>query len=141
VLVHAAEATIVRTGGDADGMFVCPSGATSLAEGLVDLLVQNVDAVFVLSDGYENRPAGRFAEVVTAVRGMGIETPIFHLNPVFAAESKGVRSLAESGVATLPVRAPEALGLGFVRGLLETEPARGLTALVGLALPPAEIGA
>jgi len=135
VLAHAAEAVIVRSGGDGDGMLVRPSGATSLAEGLVELLAREVDAVFVLSDGYENRPAGRFAEVVTAVRGMGIETPIFHLNPVFAAESKGVRALAEIGVATLPVRAPEALGLGFIRGLLETEPARGLTALVGLALP------
>lgn len=135
VLAHAAEATIVRCGGDADGMLVRPSGATSLAEGLVELLMTHVDAVFVLSDGYENRPAGRFAEVVAAVRGMGVATPIYHLNPVFAAESKGVRQLAETGAVTLPVRAPEALGLGFVRGLLETDPARGLAQLADIALP------
>jgi len=140
-LAHAASAVVVQSGGDADGILVRPCGATSLAEGLVELLMTNVDAVFVLSDGYENRPAGRFAEVVAAVRGMGIETPIFHLNPVFAAESKGVRSLADKGVATLPVRAPEALGLGFIRGLLETEPARGLAALASMALERPQIGA
>ncbi len=144
VLAHAAEAAIVRCGGDADGMLVRPSGATSLAEGLVELLMTNVDAVFVLSDGYENRPAGRFSEVVAAVRGMGIATPIYHLNPVFAAESKGVRQLVapsgaltgtKVGAVTLPVRAPEALGLGFIRGLLETDPARGLAQLADIALP------
>ncbi|MBI2389280.1 MAG: VWA domain-containing protein [Deltaproteobacteria bacterium] len=135
VLAHAAEATIVRAGGDGDGMLVRPSGATSLAEGLVELLVARVDAVFVLSDGYENGPAGRFAEVVAAVRAIGISTPIYHLNPVFAAESKGVRQLAQDGAVTLPVRAPEALGLGFVRGLLETDPARGLAQLADIALP------
>lgn len=136
VLAHAADATIVRCGGDADGVLVRPSGATSLAEGLVELLAAGVDAVFVLSDGYENRPAGRFAEVVAAIRSMDVHTPIFHLNPVFAAEAGGVRSLAGEGVATLPVRAPEALGLAFVRGLLAAEPRRGLDALVGLARLP-----
>lgn len=135
VLAHAAEATIVRAGGDGDGMLVRPSGPTSLAEGLVELLMASVDAVFVLSDGYENGPAGRFAEVVAAVRGMGIATPIYHLNPVFAAESRGVRTLARDGAVTLPVRAPEALGLGFIRGLLETDPARGLAQLADIALP------
>lgn len=134
VLAHAADATIVRAGGDADGVLVRPSGSTSLAEGLVELIAAKVDAVFIVSDGYENRPAGRFAEVVTAIRNMGIATPIFHLNPVFAAEVAGTRSLA-SAVPTLPVRAPEALGLAFIRGLLEAEPRRGLDALVGLALP------
>ncbi len=136
VLAHAADATIVRCGGDTDGVLVRPSGATSLAEGLVELLAAGVDAVFVLSDGYENRPAGRFAEVVAAIRNMGLHTPIFHLNPVFAAEAGGVRSLASEGVATLPVRAPEALGLAVDRGLREAEPRRGLDALVGLARLP-----
>jgi hypothetical protein len=136
VLAHAAEATIVRSGGDADGVLVRPSGATSLAEGLVELISAGVDAVFVLSDGYENRPAGRFAEVVAAIRNMEIHTPIFHLNPVFAAEASGVRSLASDSVATLPVAAPEALALAFVRGLLAAEPRRGLDALVGLARLP-----
>jgi hypothetical protein len=138
VLMHTSRSVVVISGGTSNGadeLLVRPSGATSLAEGLVELLGANVEAVFVLSDGYENRPAGRFAEVLAAVRGMGIDTPVFHLNPVFAQEAKGVRSLAAAGVATLPVTAPEALGLAMVRGLLVAEPRRGLEALTSLALP------
>ncbi|HVI03702.1 MAG TPA: hypothetical protein VM869_33645, partial [Enhygromyxa sp.] len=45
-----------------------PSGETSLAEGLLELLdvdeAQRPEAVYVISDGYENAPAGRFSEVV-----------------------------------------------------------------------------
>jgi len=138
VLMHASRSVVVISGGTSNGadeLLVRPSGATSLAEGLVELVGAGVEAVFVLSDGYENRPAGRFAEVLAAVRGMGIDTPVFHLNPVFAQEAKGVRSLAESSIATLPVSAPEALGLAMVRGLLVAEPRRGLEALTSLALP------
>ena len=53
--------------------------------------------VFVLTDGYENAPAGRFAEVVRAVRQMGVETPIHQFSPVFAAEARGIRSLCGDG--------------------------------------------
>lgn len=115
------------------GLFVRPEGATDLAGGLVDLLENGVDAIFVLSDGYENCPAGRFAEVVGAVRNMGIQTPIFHLNPVFAAESMAVRSLAPALVPTLPVVRPEALGVAFLRVLLTADPARGLPAIAKVA--------
>ncbi len=65
-----------------------PSGDTSLAAGLVQLLKSDPDVVFVLSDGYENAPAGRFGKTVAAVRRIGIQTPIHQFTPVFAAESQ-----------------------------------------------------
>lgn len=137
VLVHAARATVVTTNGahaNAIGSLVRPSGDTGLAEGLLSLVEAGVEAVFVLSDGYENRPAGRFGEVVAALRAMGIGTPIFHLNPVFAAEAKGVRSLvAGDAIATLPVSGPDALGVALVRGLLVADPQRGIARLVEAA--------
>ena len=114
---------------------VRPSGDTSLAEGLMDLLEDGPEAIFVLSDGYENRPAGRFAELVTELRSLGIGTPIYHLNPVFAAESGGVRELAPGLVPTLPAQRPESLGLSFLRGMLEADPMRGINALIRLARP------
>jgi hypothetical protein len=129
---------VVQSSGDAgatDTMLIRPAGDTGLAEGLIDLLETEPDAVFVISDGYENRPAGRFAEVVSALRAMGNTTPIFHLNPVFAAESVGVRELCPGLVPTLPATRPEALGISMLRGLLEADPARGIAALVRLALP------
>ncbi len=137
VLVHAARATVIATNGeDASriGSLVRPSGDTGLAEGLLSLVERGVEAVFVLSDGYENRPAGRFAEVVAALRAMGIGTPIFHLNPVFAAEARGVRALvAGDAIATLPVSGPDALGVALVRGLLVADPQRGIARLVEAA--------
>jgi len=108
-----------------------PSGDTSLAAGLVQLLKAEPDVVFVLSDGYENAPAGRFGETVSAVRRLGIQTPIHQLTPVFAAESQGVRTLSDSVVA-MPVSQPEAIGLGLLKALIESDVDRGVAALFGM---------
>jgi hypothetical protein len=113
-----------------------PAGETSLAEGLLELLdvdeAQRPEAVFVISDGYENAPAGRFAEVVAALQPMGIEIPIYHLCPVFAAEARGIRNLGE-GIAAMPVARPEALGVSFLRSLVFAEPLRGINCLLRYA--------
>jgi len=112
-----------------------PQGETSIAEALVEVLQTGPDAVFVLSDGYENAPAGRFSEVVALVRDAGIETPIYHLNPVFAAEATGIRELAPAIVPTMPVQSPGGLGLTMLRGMLEAEPVKGINALLQTTLP------
>ncbi len=93
--------------------------------------------VFVLTDGYENAPAGRFAEVVRAVRRMGVETPIHQFSPVFAAEARGIRSLCEA-VPGLPVSKPEAIGLGLLKVLFEADVDRGAAALLGMVRPAIE---
>jgi len=111
-----------------------PAGDTSLAMGLVQLLKQEPDIVFVLTDGYENAPAGRFAEVVRAVRRMGVRTPIHQFSPVFAAEAGGVRSLSED-VTKLPVNKPDAMGLGLLKSLFEADIERGVTALLSMVQP------
>lgn len=138
LLQHTAQARVVHAGGaavGADAMLVRPSGDTGLAAGLVDLLETMPEAIFVVSDGYENRAAGRFAEVVAELRWLGDKTPIYHLNPVFAAEAQGVRELCPDLVPTLPVSRPEGLGIAMLRSMLEADPARGLPALIRLALP------
>jgi hypothetical protein len=122
--------------GESDRL-VQPMGDTALADTLIEALSADPEpeAVFVISDGYENAPAGRFAEVMTHVREIGVQTPIYHLNPVFAAESRGVRELAPNeGVPTLPVQQPSALGPTFIRGLVEAEPLRGINTLIKMAL-------
>jgi len=113
---------------------VQPMGDTALADGFIEVLEAKPDVVFVLSDGYENAPAGRFAEVMGQVRDIGIETPVYHLNPVFASESKGVRELDAGRVPTMPVKTPAALGTTIIRGLIENEPLTGINALVRIAL-------
>jgi hypothetical protein len=129
----AEESVIVTSDGKVSQVaeLVTPSGDTSLAVGLVRLLQTDPDVVFVLTDGYENAPAGRFAEVVAAVRRMGVKTPIHQFSPVFAAESQGVRALCES-LAAMPVSKPEAIGLGLLKVLMEADVDRGLAALFGM---------
>ncbi|MEQ8785534.1 MAG: hypothetical protein RIC55_04515 [Pirellulaceae bacterium] len=140
LLAETAErVTIVTNDGRAApaAELIEPAGDTSLAAGLVALLKREPDVVFVLTDGYENAPAGRFAEVVRAVRRMGVETPFHQFSPVFAAEARGIRVLSES-VAGLPVNKPEAIGLGLLKVLFEADVDRGAAALLGMVRPAME---
>ena len=129
----AARATIVTSDGRIAPAteLVQPSGDTSLAAGLVKLLQRKPDVVFVLTDGYENAPAGRFAEVIRAIRKMGVDTPIHQFSPVFSAESRGVRALSSS-VPGLPVSKPEAIGLGLLKALFAADIDRGVAALMSM---------
>lgn len=107
-----------------------PQGETDLATGLVELIKLKPDAIFVISDGYENTPAGRFSDVCAHLKRIGIKVPIFHLNPVVAAEASGVREIAPGLVPTMPMQRPDALGLSFLRGVLDTDPVRAINALL-----------
>lgn len=112
-----------------------PQGATDLAGGLIELLEDDPDAVFILSDGYENAPSGRIGEVVEALEEIGITTPIFHLNPVFSAESTkgGLRQFCDK-IPAMPVQRPDSLGLTFLRQVIEQDPVRGINAILGVSL-------
>ncbi len=109
-------------------------GHTALAELLLAGLRSKVDAVFVISDGYENATAGRFNEVMHLVRGLGIRTPVFQVNPVMAAEAIGLRRLSAE-IALLPVSDPQALGVGMIRGLLEADLELACRNLLEYSLP------
>lgn len=137
VLAESAErSTIVASDGRIapEAELIEPVGDTSLAAGLIALLKREPDVVFVLSDGYENAPAGRFAEVIRAVRQLGVDTPIHQFSPVFAAETRGIRSLSDT-VPGLPVSKPEAIGLGLLKALFEADVDRGVAALLGMVRP------
>jgi len=136
VLKAACPRTAVRyCGGEEDGRLVRPCGDTSLAEPLVSLLAESPEAVFILSDGYENAPAGRVAEVMDRVRELGDTTPVYQFSPVFAAEAGGLRSLSPGDVPAVPVNEPAGLGLALLRSVLYNEPQRAITTLLRLALP------
>ncbi|WP_436776839.1 hypothetical protein [Yinghuangia sp. YIM S09857] len=119
-----------------DGL-VHPSGDTAPAYALLEALSWDADLVVVVGDGYENAPAGRFAEVLAAARELGIRTPVVQLSPVLAADAGGVRALAPE-VPVAGVQRLEGLELTACRLLLEVEPAvavRTLHVLAGLAAP------
>ena len=116
------------------GNFPEPKGETNLAMDLVEALMDEPDNVFIISDGYENSPTGRVAEVMGQVRDMGITTPVYHINPVTAAEVGGTRALAPQ-VVPLAVSAPNALSTALLGGLLHTDVVAALEMLLPRALP------
>jgi hypothetical protein len=118
---------------DENGL-IRPEGETSLAVALVGLAAQHLEAIYLLTDGYENAPAGRVDEVVRQLRIMGITTAIYQMTPVLAGEVTGVRSLS-SLVSALPISRPEGLGLALVRAALEQDIDRGIQGLLSLAAP------
>ena len=132
----ATEAVIVTSDGrDAPvASLVEPVGHTSMAAALIKLIKADVDVVFVLTDGYENAPAGQFADVVNALDRMGVDVPIHQFSPVFAAEARGIRTLSDS-VPGLPVSKPESIGLGVLKALIESDLQRGIAALLNMVQP------
>lgn len=141
VLANLGEKDVIVTSGNRGfSRMPRPSGSTSLASGLLSLLEAEVDAVFIISDGYENAPAGRLNEVMHAVRRIGNTTPVYHVNPVMGAEAKtGVRELSDL-IPVLPVSNPQSLGLTLFRAAMEVDVKRGIQALVSMALPLIENG-
>lgn len=106
-----------------------PTGYTSLAESFLEVVSFKPDTVFIISDGYENAPAGRLAEAVARVRQMGNDTPIYQLSPVMAAETYGTRNLAND-VPVLPINQNINIGMGMIKLMLEQDFIRGLAALI-----------
>lgn len=136
MLEAANEETIVEyTGGHEDNKgLVHPEGSTNLAKGLVKLVQQEPEAVFIITDGYENAPAGRVNEVVTTLKKMGKDLPIYQISPVMGAEASGVRTLC-SAISTIPLNKPSAIALGMVKVMLETNLKHGIAGLFNMTLP------
>ena len=139
ILVNTSRDAVVKTASgrmfDDPQSLLRPVGATDLAMALVELLQAEVETVFIVSDGYENAPAGRVDEVMRLLEKIGCNTPVYHINPVAAAESAGnLRTLSER-IPAIPAGSPDKLGLTMVRALIEVDLKRGLNALAVLALP------
>ncbi|WP_027344049.1 hypothetical protein [Hamadaea tsunoensis] len=92
-----------------DPLTVHPVGVTALGERLVDGLELRPDRLVIVSDGWDNAPAGLAAEVLRVWRTAldpGERTSIVHLNPVYDSDSFDVRRLG-GDVATVGVRDAE----------------------------------
>lgn len=138
LVASATDSAFVEATGAVDAFgIVRPEGDTALAGALVRALKRNPDAVYVLTDGYENAPAGRVDEVLRAARALGITTPVFQVSPVTGAEAGGLRRLSDE-LAPVPVSRPEAVGLGMVRAVLTADVEAGIRALLALTRPMLE---
>lgn len=135
-VVHCGQSDALYTSGHTHirGCLMPPSGDTSLAEGLVAVMEYDPSVVYIITDGYENAPAGRVDEVIHAIRGLGIEIPIYQITPVMASEKVGVRALSPE-LAPLPVSKPEGLGLSMIRAAINQDIEQGILSLMSLTTP------
>lgn len=104
-----------------NGSWLKAAGGTEIRKPLAQAIASRPDLVLILSDGYENTSAGSIAQILntTAVRNSGIA--FIHLNPVAAAETGGVKKLAD--IPTFGLSAPEQFPLIALLGRAYTEPA------------------
>lgn len=136
MLFYASEDPNVRyCGGKGNGSprMVKPEGDTSLALELVRAFQSKPDAIFMITDGYENAPAGRCDEVIVQARQLGYQTPVYQLSPVMAAESGGVKMLSQ-GISPMPVSKPEGMGVSLLKGMLNADPLKALSGLTRMAV-------
>lgn len=112
------------------GELLKPGGETYLASSLVGLLKEKPEVVFVITDGYENAPAGRTAEVVNIASRFS-RIPIIQLSPVMASEAGGLRALSPE-ISTMPVADPRAIPLAMLKAAFAIDCERALKTMVGL---------
>lgn len=105
---------------------------TDLASSFIELLKEEnpskpYDAIFILTDGYENAYDGLTNEVISIYRQeTGNQIPIFQISPITSAEmGSNVRKLGES-VVTMAINDPIALQPQISARLLEIDTKRWL---------------
>ena len=117
---------------DNSRVFVTEGFATDLATAFVKLVAAEnpdnpYDAIFILSDGYENAYDGLTNEVISIYKAeSGRDLPIFQVSPITGAEMGGdVRTLGKD-VVTMAINNPVALQPQINARLLEIDTKRWL---------------
>lgn len=103
--------TPLWTSGRTDELLLYPYGPTPLGERILDALETGPDRLVIVSDGWDNAPAGLAAEVLRVWRTRldpDRRVAITHLNPVYDADDFDVRRLAPT-VSTAGIRDAEDL--------------------------------
>lgn len=103
--------TPLWTSGAGDPLLVVPRGPTPLGTRILDALEYGPERLVIVSDGWDNAPAGLAGEVLRVWRTRidpGRRTSVVHVNPVYDADGFDVRRLSPS-VPTAGVRDAEDL--------------------------------
>mgnify|MGYP006272898101 CR=1 FL=1 len=111
VLKNLAEECKIHSTPDDKDFLAKPIGDTNIATALVEALKDEPEIVFILSDGYENSPAGATDQVIHAYYqkvDKSKKTLVVHINPVFDPKTGDVRKLSEY-ISTFGIRDEENL--------------------------------
>ena len=117
LMASATESVLVKTRDE----------VTDLASSFIELLKDEnpekpYDAIFILTDGYENAYDGLTNEVISIYKQeTGSQIPMFQISPITSAEmGANVRKLGE-GVVTMAINNPTALQPQITARLLEID--------------------
>lgn len=99
-----------------------PMGSTDLSAPILAALKKEPELLVIISDGYENQPAGLANQVINAYLSKIGKAGIIHLNPVFAPESNDVRKLNDK-IITMGIRDVNQLLLILLIALTEMKKA------------------
>ena len=127
-------AEIYYVGGELKNDIVYPTGESNIAKGLIEMLKSEPDAIFIISDGYENAPAGRTAEIIEAVNKLGLNISIYQISPVMSAEVAGIKALSDK-ISLIPAKGPESLGTGLLKSIMQQNSVDGMYAVINTVLP------
>ena len=134
LMASATESVLVKTRDE----------VTDLASSFIELLKDEnpnkpYDAIFILTDGYENAYDGLTNEVISIYKQeTGSQIPMFQISPITSAEmGANVRKLGES-VVTMAINNPTALQPQITARLLEIDTKKWLESQV-IALEAAPV--
>lgn len=107
---------------------------TNLARGIVALLERGCKDIYIVTDGYENAPAGRVHELLSIIRKGQIEDvspslPVTQITTVLSADAKGSKVLSPH-VINIPVKNLDTIKTATLRQSFEHSLESGLSALV-----------
>ncbi len=102
VLKYLSKETEIYAFPNESKFLVKPCGESNVAEALMTVMKElNLDEenlIVIISDGYENAPAGLVNQILVAFKkklDKKEKTLIIHINPVFAPEAEDVKKLSE----------------------------------------------
>lgn len=120
-------------GGRWENGLIYPEGDTNLADALIKLIEKMPDAIFIISDGYENAPAGRVNEIVEVTKKIGLDIEFHQITPVMASESKGIKNLSNQ-ISVIPASKPNAITMAMLKAMLEQNAKNGIMGLFDITL-------
>lgn len=80
---RTSDIKIIQVGNKQTSEFPKAKGVTTLAEGILEAMGYQPDAVLVISDGYENVEQGDAKMVLQGLKNLGVNTPFVHILPAF----------------------------------------------------------
>lgn len=140
VLQHSSESAYIELSDEKATMkdnLIQPKGETNLAKAFAKLFVADTtyDAVFIITDGNENAPAGRLDQTITLLKKIVDPfPPVYQITPTLSAEGFGIKSVSDQA-SKLPISNPENTWLPAFKAAITADIDKAIELLMSKTLP------